>query len=147
MLRSRSLAAAVLGSLLTLVGCKQNIGERCEKSSDCSSGFCGNDNSDQGSPGVSKTCTAGRETVIPEAGAPMSDAASDRSDASATESGDASDAPASDVALESHAESGGDTAASEGGTDVAPEAGGDTSVAEAGPDLGGDALTGDAAGN
>jgi hypothetical protein len=153
MLRSRSLAAVALGSLLTLVGCKQDLGDRCEKSSDCASGYCGGDNSDTAMLGVSKVCTAGRVTSTPDAGPPPAtpDAAQERADAA--DATDAATAEAGDVASDSHAEAGeagGDTG-TEAGTDAAPsEGGGDTSSSDAAPglsDAGGDAAASETSGN
>jgi hypothetical protein len=146
MTRSRSLAVFVLGSLLMFVGCKQDVGERCERSSDCASGYCGGDNSDVGIVSAAgKTCTPGRVIVTPDAGTPppdtgtgqTGDAAAERSD-----SGDALAAETGDVAPEAHAEvgeAGADTGA-EAGTDGAHiEVGAETSAADGATDLVGDA--------
>jgi hypothetical protein len=141
--RSLSVAVFALGSLLLCAGsgCKQDIGERCEKSSDCASGFCGGDNSDVGmASAVGKTCTPGRVTVSFDAGTTqtMPDAAADRPDGA--------DAPAGetgDVASESHAEAG-EAGAGEGGTDGSPvEAGAETSASDGAVDLLGDTLASD----
>ncbi|HVU50607.1 MAG TPA: hypothetical protein VHL80_07955 [Polyangia bacterium] len=40
-IRNRSSAALLALGALALTGCKQDIGERCEQNSDCSSGLCG----------------------------------------------------------------------------------------------------------
>jgi hypothetical protein len=144
MLRSSSLAAVALGSLLTLVGCKQDLGERCEQASDCASGFCSG--TDVTRPGV---CTNGVSTQTPiDASTPVDtgtgDAPAERADAA--DAADASRAETGDVAAESHAET--SEAGAEVGTDAAPaEAGGDAAASDVAPDLGGDAAAGETAGN
>jgi hypothetical protein len=95
---------------LSLAGCKQDVGDRCEQNSDCSSGICGD-----GQPMTSATgkrCQATLPapptemdaTVVDasDAAADASDAAADASDAAA----DASDAVSSSDATEAGAEVG-----------------------------------------
>ena len=153
MMRSRSLAAFALGSLLLFAGCKQDIGERCEQPSDCASGWCAGDNMPIGMAGVvGKTCTPGRVTVTQDAGTSdtgtgdtrtTGDGAADR-----TEAADAHASETGDAASETHAETGeaGPDTPAQGATDAsdgAPtEAGGETSASDGAVDLGAETAAG-----
>jgi hypothetical protein len=120
MSKARLAIVFLLGSL-ALGGCKQDIGERCEQNSDCSSGICGN-----GGPGMTmanaRTCSPSLPTLVPF------------TDASFPSDGGAGDADAAlDGAGSTDATEGGaETAPSEGGAETAPsEAGAETSPTDA----------------
>ncbi|HEX4406155.1 MAG TPA: hypothetical protein VH560_15060 [Polyangia bacterium] len=118
-----------LASLLVFgVGCKQDVGERCEQNTDCSSGFC--NGMGAASPGI---CTNGEGTTTPviDAGNPTPDAATMKdapSDFGAdAKSGDAAADSASDAARVD-----GSDGSADGAVEVHVEAGGDVGVIEAG---------------
>lgn len=106
------LASSILSAFLS-VGCKQDLGERCEQNSDCSSGYCngsGNRTSAEGGK-----CTPGPVVQLPDAATPFD---ANRPDLSTSEAGrDASDASdgAPDVSLDVSSDVSRDT-----GTDTTP---------------------------
>jgi hypothetical protein len=113
---------------LALVGCKQDVGGRCEVGSDCSTGYCGGIVEGMVSA-MGKVCTP------PPVAAPLSDASptTDAQDAAheaassdgASEAGpEAGAAETGDAASDAH-ETGADTGASaaDGATDLTLEAG------------------------
>jgi len=123
------LATATLCALTSL-GCKQDIGERCEQPSDCASGYCGGSSVPIGMTSAEgRTCSAGPTT------APPPDSAAPEEDAGGT------DASANDATVAPEAGSDA-TAAPEAGSDL-KEAGGD--AASNGPPEGGTEAGGDAA--
>jgi hypothetical protein len=108
---SVTLVGLALASLL-VVGCKQDIGERCEQDSDCNSGLC----TLTGASAMGGICTTG--VVLIDAAAPPDTAvATDARDGAA----DAADA---------RAEAGGETSPEDGGQESRPEAGAETGGAE-----------------
>jgi hypothetical protein len=101
--------AAMSLTALALLGCKQDIGQRCEQGSDCSSGYCGNSTLGMVSV-MGRVCTP-----PPTAGLfPDSGTAGDAADAS-TEVGDAASDSTSDGPSDDAADS-----ASDGGSGEAP---------------------------
>ena len=125
------LATLSLASLL-VVGCKQDVGERCEQNSDCASGLCTDMSQGASAPGICEATlptgtTSDAATSFPDAGAD----ADGHVEAGAEVSGDA--------ALESHVEAGGSDT-SEAGAEVGSEAG-----AEAGSEAGAEAGAADGA--
>jgi hypothetical protein len=117
------LVAASLASLL-VVGCKQDIGDRCEQATDCNSGYCtGNGAAEPGvcAPGPTVGTISDASTSF-DTGATPDTATSDARDGAA-EAAEASDghAEAGEVssdgaAAETHSEAG----ASETGGDATP---------------------------
>jgi len=126
-----SLALAVLAlASLALVGCKQDIGQRCEQGSDCSSGYCGD------SP-LGMVSVMGRVCTPPPTAGPVSDASTvgDAADAPAA-AGDAASDGASDGASDAGSDGASD-AGSDGASDGASDAGSDAAGGEASPHDGG----------
>jgi hypothetical protein len=135
-----------LGALFVL-GCKQDIGERCEQNSDCSSGLCTVMGATSAMGGV---CTTGvtSEPVSDAATTTTTDAAADATSDGATdaaETGDVSSEHGGDAVTGSDA--GGDgatdgdaasTTPPEAGTDAAGSEGGqvDSSLDDASTDAG-----------
>lgn len=123
------LASSLVCAFLSL-GCKQDVGGRCEQPSDCASGYCsGQSVGANVDPNTPHTCTPGPATPTLDA-APMP-----TPDAAAT----------GDAAAEAAAETGGDAAgdaASEVGdaaSEALPEGGADAATVEAGGDADGSA--------
>jgi hypothetical protein len=124
----RRVALILALSSLALIGCKQDIGERCEQNGDCASGLCGN--------GAGMTSAMGMmcqeaPTAAPLVDAAPNDAARDAGDAAIevrdaadasveVSSPDGADARAGDASAETgDAEtSGAETPAADGATDV-----------------------------
>jgi hypothetical protein len=105
-----SLALAVLAlASLALVGCKQDIGQRCEQGSDCASGYCG------GSP-LGMVSVMGRVCTPPPTAGPISDAGA--ADAPAPVDDAASDAGSDGASDGASDAAGGEVAPPEGGADV-----------------------------
>jgi hypothetical protein len=69
--------ALALGSL-ALSACKQDIGERCEQGSDCSSGYCDFSTASMMTSAMGRVCTGPPTTTFIDAGLP--DAAADAGD-------------------------------------------------------------------
>jgi hypothetical protein len=131
------LVTVSLASLL-VVGCKQDIGERCEQDSDCHSGLCSQTGASAQGGVCQDTLPTGSFDAAMTSDAPSgatsdardgasdgaSDVASDgHSEAGAEVSEDSEDSV--DGALESHVEAGGDVGASttEAGSEAGSEAG------------------------
>ncbi|HVR00976.1 MAG TPA: hypothetical protein VMT47_02490 [Polyangia bacterium] len=128
-----SLALAVLAlASLALVGCKQDIGQRCEQGSDCSSGYCGD------SP-LGMVSVMGRVCTPPPTAGPISDAGA---------AADATDAPtpaedaASDAGSDDASDAGSDDASDAAGGEASPHDGG-ADVLEAGAEAGAETSLGD----
>ncbi|HEY2728910.1 MAG TPA: hypothetical protein VGK52_03155 [Polyangia bacterium] len=126
-----SLALVVLAlASLALVGCKQDIGQRCEQGSDCSSGYCGD------SP-LGMVSVMGRVCTPPPTAGPILDAGT----------GDAVDAPtpaedaASDAGSETGADGASDGASDAAGGEASPHDGG-SDVLEAGAEAGAETSSG-----
>jgi hypothetical protein len=104
--------ALALGSL-AVVGCKQDLGERCEQGSDCASGFCAGSTASMMTMAMGRVCT-GPPTATPvvDSGS-QEDAAVDAADAG----GDAADGAALETGFEVSAPDAHEAGASEGGTD------------------------------
>jgi hypothetical protein len=130
--------SVVLGLALASVGCKQDLGERCEQPSDCASGYCGGNSTSGQTNAVGKMCSAGPNVLVPgDAGAtpdavPADDASPDASDAAKADaaSSDTSDArDAGDAHDARDASDASDAADATSSPDSAPDA------VDAGPDL------------
>jgi hypothetical protein len=133
------LSLGALSVALSVAGCKQSDGERCEIDSDCASGICGPSGAATGmtsAAGLRCVAMLGSQTPV-DAGS--NDTGVIPNDGSATETGgdaaseagsDAAVDAGSDAATDAASEAGSD-AATEAGTDVAPSADGS---ADAGTD-------------
>lgn len=112
------------------MGCKQDLGERCEQGSDCSSGYCDHNVGGMVSA-MGKVCTG------PTDDTPMPDAAS-TADAQGNPSDVATSDAAGEAAVSGDAPDGqGDTGTSDGHGDTATSDGhGDTGASDATPEAG-----------
>jgi hypothetical protein len=128
-----------LASLLVFfgVGCRQDVGERCEQDSDCYSGYCtgtgaANPGMCQSGPttggfvDASVTIDAGSDAMSSDAGDAVSDATSDIASDGHVEAGAEVSEDSADGALESHVEAGGDV-----GTEAGSEAGSEVGTNDA----------------
>ena len=142
MLRPLTVVGVLAFASFVLAGCKQDVGERCEQGSDCSSGYCGGEQGGEVSV-QGRVCTNGPEgAMILDAATPADtataadarpDAAADGVDASEVGDGageghatDASDgareAPASEGGNDAELDLGTEAATGDGAADVSPEA-------------------------
>jgi hypothetical protein len=123
----------LLVALFSLAGCKQDIGERCEIDSDCSSGFCRTGASGMAVAGTCQSGPGDPEPVVDASGT-MDTARPDvgQEDGGGTDDG-------GDASVD--AGPGGDAAADRGGADLQPQ---DTGAA---PDLAADGAADNLAGD